>query len=229
MRSSPWDPLFFCWLTAWWFLSWGSVRRAVMVGGWQVLAASISFHSEQLAQPGARWFTWGAGWVGRMVAGPSHGRDPVYVHVPPARDPAAPFLSCLTGKGPAGSIMPAPSGGHGWGRPPGKPAQPAALPLSPQALVFAKEGRVSPGVWLQSRIIRARRAGTASSARGVVAGAPGSSGSQPRSPRCPRMQRPSQCGCTPGPRGLWRVELSLPRLWPVGYVASSLETKQAQH
>ena len=200
-----------------------------MVGGWQVLAASISFHSEQLAQPGARWFTWGAGWVGRMVAGPSHGRDPVYVHVPPARDPAAPFLSCLTGKGPAGSIMPAASGGHGWGRPPGKPAQPAALPLSPQALVFAKEGRVSPGVWLQSRIIRARRAGTASSARGVVAGAPGSSGSQPRSPRCPRMQRPSQCGCTPGPRGLWRVELSLPRLRPVGYVASSLETKQAQH
>lgn len=148
---------------------------------------------------------------------------------PPARDPATPFLSCLTGKGSAGGITPAAAGGHGWGRPPGKPAQPAALPLSPQALVFAKEGRVSPGVWLQSRIIRARRAGTASSARGAVAGAPGSSGSQPRLPRCPRMQHPSQCGCTPGPRGLWRVELSLPRLWPVGYVASSLETKQTQY
>lgn len=193
------------------------------------MAASISFHSEQLAQPGAQWFMWGAGWVGRMMAGPSHGRDPVYVHVPSCTRSCCPLPQLPHWKGPVGGITPAAAGGHGWQRPPGKPALPAALPLSLQALVFAKEGRVSPGVWLQSRIIRARRAGTASSARGAVAGGPGSSGSQPRSPRCPRMQRPSQCSCTPGPRGLWRVELSLPRLRPVGYVASSLETKQTQH
>ena len=122
-----------------------------------------------------RGVDWQDGWLGR-----SHGRDSVCVCVcvcvcvrvsllshtlSAARFLGPPHLGrCLQGAALLGALLGARVGG---GSPSQAQAPPASLPLSPQALVFAKEGRASPGVWLQSRIITAGRAGAVSARAGA--------------------------------------------------------------